>query len=256
MQFMKKQITIAVLLLVFKFSSAQELKPEYQEVVRTFVECVKNNNTDKLQNLIAYPLNREYPLAVIKNQQEFKKRYNEVFDDSLKRIITSSDIKKDWSAVGWRGIMLHSGVLWLDHDGRLITVNYLSALEQTVRAKLIADDRSKIHESIRDYKEPLLIIETRKFRIRIDKLNGGKYRYASWSVKSAMSEKPDLILQNGSWIPEGSGGNHRYEFINYDYKYECYVNVLGGNDTAPAGLIVSKKGKEILNEPAQIAGGF
>ena len=238
--------------MVFKLSSAQELKKEYFATVETFVNCIKNDDTDLLKTLIAYPLKRENPLSDIKNEYEFEKRYNEVFDDSLKSLIISSDIKTDWSAVGWRGIMFNHGSLWLGYDGRLISVNYQSKFERSKSAKLIEKDQTLIHESINKFLEPILIIETRRFKIRIDKLHNNQYRYASWSADTKMSEKPDLILTNGKWIPEGSGGNHRYEFTNGIYKYECVVNVLKEKDTPPAELIVYRKNKEILNEAGQI----
>ena len=249
---MKRQIIIIVLLLVFKLSYAQELEKEYQVVVRTFVDCIINNNTETLKTLIAYPLRREYPLSDVKDEFEFQERYNELFDDSLKKVISTSEIGKDWSTVGWRGIMLNNGTLWLDYDGRLIAVNYQSNIERDKRIKLIENDKGSIHESIRDFKEPILIIETEKFKIRIDELNNGKYRYISWSSNSEMSEKPDLIIKNGTLILEGSGGNHRYEFVNGDYKYECHINILGADDTPPANLLVYKDDDEILNVSAQI----
>ena len=249
---MKRKITIIVLLLFFNLSFAQELKKEYQDFVKTFVDCIKSNNTDKLKSLIAYPLKREYPLYDVKSELEFQKRYNEIFDDGLKEIIIASDIENDWSAVGWRGVMLNNGKIWLDYDGRLIAVNYQSNFEIDKRQKLIANDKNSIHEGIRDFEEPILIIETKKFKIRVDKLINGKFRYSSWPINSKMSEKPDLIIKNGNWTPEGSGGNHRYQFVNGNYKYVCYINVIGADDSPLADLIVYKNDEEILNEPAQI----
>ena len=67
-----------------------------------------------------------------------------------------------------------------------------------------------------------------------------------------MTEKPDLIVNNGRWEPDGSGGNHRYVFVNGRYKYECWINVLGTNETPPADLKVYKNNKEIVAQPAQL----
>ncbi len=249
---MKRQITFIALLIVFKMGFTQELKKKDLEIVKTFVDCIKSNNINKLKAHVAYPLRREYPLSDIDNELEFEKRYNEIFDDSLKTIIISSNIKKDWSAVGWRGIMLNNGILWLDYDGRLISVNYQSNYERDERAKLIEMDKDKIYRSLKDFEEPILIMETKQNKIRIDKLKNGKYRYASWSINSKMSKKPDIVIKDGNWIPEGSGGNHRYEFINDNYKYECIINVLRTNDTPPAELVIYRNDKEILNEPGRI----
>lgn len=249
---MKRQITITILLLSFNWGFSQELKEEHQEVVRTFIDCIKNDDVDNLKTMIAYPLKRKHPLMSINNEHEFQKRYHKIFDDSLRIIISSSDIENDWSAVGWRGIMFNNGELWLDYDGKLIALNYQSAFERKKIETLVNGSKELIHESIKEFEKPILIMGTKRFRVRIDQLSNGKYRYASWSIKSEMSEAPDLVLKNGTVIHEGSGGNHRYEFYNGIYTYVCSINNIGADDTPPGELIVYKNDKSILNESAHI----
>jgi len=134
---MRNTLTLILFLFVYNSCLAQELKKEYQDVVLTFINYIKDNNTEKLKTLTSYPLKRAYPLSSIHDEIEFIKRYNEVFDDSLKSKIIESNLKKDWSSVGWRGIMLNNGTLWLDYDGKLLAVNYQSNFEQIKKAKLI-----------------------------------------------------------------------------------------------------------------------
>ncbi|GAB4181104.1 MAG: hypothetical protein Kow00108_17710 [Calditrichia bacterium] len=246
---MKSQIILIALILLFKPGFSQKLNKDDYETVKSFIEWIKKNDMDKLKTKIAYPLKRMVPLPDIDNEIEFVERYNEIFDDSLKHKIISSDINTDWSAVGWRGIMLKDGDIWLDYDGRLLAVNYQSTFEHNKRIELIEKEKASIHESVRDFKEPVLIIETKKFKIRIDKQFNGKYRYASWSINSKMSAKPALIIHDGTVKAEGSGGNHRYEFINGNYTYDCLINVLRADDTPPAELVVYQNNKEILHEP-------
>jgi len=249
---MIKQFLVIILLFVLKMGFSQELKKEYYQIVKTFIDCIKNDKIDNLKKNIIYPLKRKYPLSDIKNDSEFIRRYNEVFDNNLKKMIIKSDIKKDWSEVGWRGIMLNDGILWLDYEGRLIAVNYQSKFEKEKIKKVIEHEKRLINKNIRNFEEPVLIIETKKYRIRIDKLHNGKYRYTSWSINSEMSKKPDLIINNGIWIPEGNGGNHKYEFVNGKYKYECFINELKTTDTPPAELIIYKNNKKIIYEPGRI----
>lgn len=249
---MKKKITFIALTLIFKLGMTQELNKDYFETVKTFVNCFKNNDIDKLKTLVAYPLKRAYPLSDIENEVEFEKRYKEIFDDSFRHKITLSNIGKDWAAVGWRGIMYNNGDLWLDYNGRLIALNYQSNIDINKRIELIEKDKTSIHESLKDFEAPIIIIKTKKFNIRIDKQYNAKYRYASWSIDSKMSEKPDLLINNGNWIPEGSLGNHRYEFINGNYRYNCIINVLGGDEIPPVELVVYLDDKEILMEQGQI----
>ncbi|HEX6181614.1 MAG TPA: hypothetical protein VFZ47_10240, partial [Chitinophagaceae bacterium] len=74
---------------------------------------------------------------------------------------------------------------------------------------------------------------------------------AVWKIENKMSGKPDLIIINGESIAEGSGGNHRYEFMNGDYKYECSIVVMAeDDDSPPAYFRIYKDGKEILSQKA------
>ena len=83
-------------------------------------------------------------------------------------------------------------------------------------------------------------------------MSDGSYRYASWTLKNQMTEKPDLIIQNGIYIPEGSGGNHTYEFKNGNYTYDCSIIILGEEDSPPARLIVYNGEKEVLTQNARL----
>jgi hypothetical protein len=254
---LKNQNKIKVINLFFLFIilgsqiGYSQVKNEHQSVVNNFIDLVKTNNKTAVANLITYPFNREYPIPSVKNKQEFIKRYEEIFDDTLKNMIIRSKSSTNWSEVGWRGIMINRGDLWIDYDGRLIAINYQSEFEKELRNKLIESERNHLHPSVRNYKSPICILETAKFRIRIDDLGNSNYRYSSWLISKPMSDKPDLILANGVWIPEGSGGNHRYEFKNGEYKYECSIIVMGEEGSPPASLTVYKGDQEILTQNAK-----
>jgi len=248
---MRQALTL-ILAFNFIFATGQELSKDNQQIISNFIDCVKNNNIQELSGKVAYPLRREYPIPEIQNQKEFQKRYSEVFDAKLINEITSSNPLKDWSDMGWRGIMLNQGEVWLDFDGKLLAVNYQSEFEAKVKAQLINAEKSNLHETIKDFKKPICILETTKFRIRIDEMSDGSYRYASWTLKNQMTEKPDLIIQNGIYIPEGSGGNHTYEFKNGNYTYDCSIIILGEEDSPPARLIVYNGEKEVLTQNARL----
>lgn len=236
----------------FFFVSGQEKNKEYQKFVTDFIDCFKSKNPECIISKINFPFRREYPIPDIKNGKEFLSMYKEVFDDSLIAMIVKSSPSVDWSKMGWRGIMFLDGQIWLELNGKLVSVNYQSKVEREKREKLISEEKKTLYESLREFKEPVRILETSTFRIRIDDLGNGNYRYASWSLKNKMSEKPDLVLENGEFIPEGSGGNHRFEFKNEDYVYDCVIILLGAENSPPAKLKVYKNGKEILNQIARI----
>lgn len=245
-------IILAILLSSFKQNYGQELKKEYQKLVSNFIDFIKADNKEKVADLVAFPFKREYPIPSIENKQEFIRRYNEIFDDSLKQIIIKSNPAKDWKDMGWRGIMLSQGDVWLDFNGSLSWINYQSRFEKTLLNKRIAEDKNSIYPSLSKYYRPINILETSKFRIRIDDLGNYEFRYASWPINKPMSSKPDLVLYNGQYIPDGTGGNCSYQFKNGDYIYECFISVMREEDAPPAVLTISKGNKEILNQNATI----
>ncbi|TPG44704.1 hypothetical protein [Flavobacterium pectinovorum] len=250
---MKNRILyFAVLIFCGQLTFSQDLKPEYQKFIKNFIANVKSNNKEGVAAFISFPLGREYPIPAVKNKADFIKRYDQIFDNTLKNEIIKSNPVKDWSEVGWRGIMLNQGTLWIDTDGKLLTINYQSQYEKDLKNKLIASEKGKLHPSIAKFKAPEYILETSKFRIRIDDLGNDNYRYASWSIKKSMSDKPDLVITNGKWISDGSGGNSHFDFKKDVYLYQCYIIVLGTSESPPASLTISQNGKEILSQDAKI----
>ncbi len=247
---MQRPIFLLLLTSSYFFVYGQEEK-EYQKAVSTFISYFKPFNKEKLAATINFPLEREYPIPDIKNKQEFFKRFKEVFDDSLIKMIISSKPSDDWSAMGWRGIMFSDGKVWLDDDGKLIAVNYQSEFEKKKWEELVQTDKNNLHESVKNFERPVYLLETIKYRIRIDDLGDSGYRYSSWPIKSKMSDKPDLVIRNGEFIPEG-GGNCKYEFKNREYVYDCSFIIIGEENSPPALLTIFKDSKEILSQKAKI----
>lgn len=250
---MKKVNLFLVLVMVLGgFVSAQTVKPEYQKCIKSFIDTLKSDKKEAISEMVSYPLKREYPIPDVVDKSDFIKRYDEIFDTALKNEITKSDPAKDWSDMGWRGIMLNQGNVWMDFDGRLTSVNYQSKAEIDLKKKLIASQKKELDSSIAFFHIPICILETDKFKIRIDNLGNKNYRYVSWSIDKAMSEKPDLIIYRGNFVVEGSGGNHQYEFKKENYTYECAFIVAGEKNPPAAKLTIYQSGKVILSQNAKI----
>ena len=228
----------------------QETDTSYKEVARSFIKCIQMNDIEQLSERLFYPYKRPDPIPPIKDKTEFKKRYTELFDDSLISIITHSDAETDWKDMGWRGIMLHDGIVWLDYDGKVIGINYRTLAEKEVLKKWIEYERSLLHSSLKEYLKPMYTLITKRFIVRIDLLENGTYRYASWKKSATLLDKPDLVLFNGELSAEGSGGNHQFNFKNGIYTYSIYVNAIRSEESAPFYLEVSKGKKILLNEAA------
>jgi hypothetical protein len=249
---MRQIATIIILALNLSQAFGQKMTKEQLEVVTDFIDCVKHKKMERLTSKISFPFDREYPLPPVKDRQDFLTRYNEIFDQHLINLITSSNPDKDWSEMGWRGIMLLDGEVWLDYDGRLISINYQSDFEKNKREQLIETEKSALHVSIRNFKQPVHVLETANYKLRIDDMGDQNYRFAVWKIQSKMIDKPDFVIEGGEYKPDGSGGNHRFEFHRKDYTYECSIIVMGEKGSPPAYFTAYKADKELFSEKANI----
>ncbi len=248
-----KQFTIILLIALHLATlKSQELSPKDQQYIRTLIQHVKANNKSQIGDMVAYPLTREIPIPAIRNKKELMTRFDEVFDTKLMKTIAQSDLKTDWSAMGWRGIMLLSGNVWLNYDGKIMAINYQSNLEKAKKAKLIMVQKSDLHPSLRSFIKPICTLQTKTHRIRIDETANNKYRYASWKRTQTQAEKPALILQNGEVNFDGSGGNHSYIFSSGEYSYICEIIILGTRESPSYELIVTKNGAELMRQKAKL----
>lgn len=250
---MKNLLLALFTLTLFSAHAQDNLTTYHKQAIADFISHIKKNDKEALAKKITYPFKRQYPLPSIKNKAEFLKRYAEVFDSKLISLISKSDPGHDWYAGGYRGIMFMNGQLWLEYDGSLIAVNYQTKAEADKRAALIAKEKKGLHASVRGFSEPVCILLTAKYRIRIDMTAHGTYRYAAWKQSAKMSTRPDLVINGGQYVPDGSGGNHHYTFKNNIYTYECGITPLGEDNSAPAYLTVYKNDAEIVHQPATIA---
>lgn len=115
--------------------------------------------------------------------------------------------------------------------------------------------RKLVYKDLKDFKTIKVYMQTSKFKIWIDQMEDGSYRYASWPKSKTIDSCPDLILKNGAVNYEGSGGNHGYEFKNANTKYICNINVLG-KSSDDAFLVVKQGDKIIVDQSATFVSPF
>lgn len=226
----------------------EQLKVYQIDSINVLIALFNERDIDKISSKVNFPLHRQYPIPPIKNKEEFKSRFNEVFDDVLIGRIIKSRIEQ-WSEMGWRGIMLDDGVLWMaNSDGVITSVNYQSEYETGLRERLIAEDRKNLHASLQTFESPVYKIKTKSKLIRIDELTNYKYRYSSWKIGEKESSAPETILNNGEWEFQGSGGNHVITFVEGNLTYSIYRNILGREDTPDFTIEVVEDEKVISTE--------
>lgn len=248
---MKYRILI-FLALIFNLSFAQnELDKTEIASIQKLIKLFQTKNVAGISKMIHYPLERDYPIPSIKNEEEFRKRFNQIFDKKIIDLISNSKIDQ-WSEVGWRGIMLERGDLWIETDGKIKALNYQSDFEARQKKTLIAKQKTQLHASLKSFLVPVYKFQTKNYLIRIDEQANNKYRYASWKIGNPESSKPDLILTDGEWENDGTGGNHTITFKKGEFTYKIYRGIIGEKDAAEISLTVEQKGKVILQQDGKL----
>jgi hypothetical protein len=241
---------ILIFLLLNFHAFAQVTNPNERKIVQQFINCFNPVNKEKIAAKIDFPYNRSAPLQDIKSKQEFIELFDQIFDAQLIKKIQESKAASDWSAMGYKGFMLENGIVWLNEDGGLKATNYMTSGEKQLRENIKNNDKKTVYPSLKKYLATALILYTKDYLIRVDKMGEYSYRYAAWKAGSKMSDKPEIVINNGEIHFEGSGGNHGYKFTNGDYTYDCSINVLSATAYPPADLYVYKGEKLIFHQEA------
>ena len=102
-------------------------------------------------------------------------------------------------------------------------------------------EESLLHASVQDYDALLYCFTSEKVNVRIDRLKGGTFRYASWKNGRKFSEKPDLVLFGNNVKENYETGASEFTFSNEGYSYIMKT----GGDNAGAVLLVVKDGRTL-----------
>ncbi|MFM2037187.1 MAG: hypothetical protein RL432_126 [Bacteroidota bacterium] len=230
----------------------RSISKEQEREILHLIQLFESQDTNGIVDRVAYPFDRDYPIPAIENKEQMRARFSEVFDEKLMEEIASSNAD-DWSTVGWRGIMLDQGIVWLSDDASLISgINYQTLKEKAYQKQLIADQKAHVHESIAMFERPELLSITDRFLVRIDQMPDHSFRYASWKKGKSQTEQPDLVLTDGTVESSGTGGNHVFSFKTGIYTYNVYRNLLGEGDYSEINLEVLKSGDKILFESGKL----
>lgn len=225
--------------------SAQEIDNEYKKVIQNFIDLVKQENIDELKKWVHYPFTRPYPLDDIQNENEFVTYYPLLFDDNLTQSIIQSDVDSNWGKMGYNGFMLNLGQLWLDTEGKLIAVNQLTKKENKVRNKRIKVDKKRLYKPLRNYIQPKLILETDKYKIRIDEVEYDEFRLSVWEQSTTMKSKPLYSIRGGEFHYIGSIGNCEYIFTKENKTYSLYIDVIRSETHPVVEYTITSGNKEL-----------
>ena len=111
-----------------------------------------------------------------------------------------------------------------------------------------------LHPSLQRYKRLLSFFRTEDYAIRVDKMENGCLRYASWKSNADLSDKPELVIMGGSVLKDNNddsienGYLFKNEGVEYVVGYRETHHDSEGYDTYHEYLIVYKDGKQILKQ--------
>ena len=201
-----------------------ELEDTY--IVNRFIRAVTARDRAALAEIISFPIERNYPLPSIRTKEEFLANFEEVIGEEFTKTIAESD-QYDCGRRRWRplSILRNDGrapLVWFDDYGNVGRIWHETEIARRKRIRLVEIERNQLHPSLREYVYPVLEWETCTYRIRIDDL-GSSFRYASWRVNRLHNSKPDIVMNNGEDIVEGTIGNRYFLFQNGEYKYLVYA---------------------------------
>jgi len=95
---MKYRILI-LLLFAFNFSFSQnDMDQNEIENIQKLIKLFQTKNADGISKIIKYPLKREYPIPDVKNEVDFRKRFNQIFDQKIIDEISNSKMDRSWLA--------------------------------------------------------------------------------------------------------------------------------------------------------------
>jgi hypothetical protein len=211
-----KHFSCLLVLLFTLFQSQAQVDNTHLKQARQLIRFIKESRANELAALVKYPLRRDNPLPNIADQQQFIKLYPVLFDGTFKQKLNSFTPDDIFERNGM--YCLFSGDIWMDENGKIITLNYSSAEEQKLKETKAAEIKAQMHPSVNNWKTNILVWQSGNLLVRIDETKTG-LRYAAWSKGRSISEKPDLILYNGTQEFQGTMGGVSYIFKNDKWKY-------------------------------------
>jgi hypothetical protein len=211
---------LAAVFFWYSSCSAYEIPSSILASYKQIVDILKANDATKLATLIAYPLRRENPLPNIKNAKEFIAYYPILCDEAFRKKLEKYSDNYVVEHHGSYGLVgdAFSGDIWLNEEGKITAINYLSAEESRLKEACAAKIQSRVHPSVREWKENVRVGKSNNLTIRVDRTEKG-LRYVSWSKGHSMAEKPDLILFNGVEEAQGTMGGWTWTFKNGNWTY-------------------------------------
>lgn len=203
--------------------------------------ALRKNDRRAVARLMAYPVGRNKPLPSIKTEQQFLESWDDYFGPaSVQRLLNATP-----GEFGWRGVQLDNGSVWFS-QGKVSRLNLETATYRKKLKAAISEESKMLTATARNYDALEFECQTAAHHVRVQQ-HGKDLRYFAWGRGEKLSGEPQLALRGGRLIPQGTGGNHDYDFKNGEYIYRVEVTHICGEDCNDY-LTVEKNGQELSRE--------
>lgn len=205
---------------------------EYEEVVDEnyagigkIAQAIIDGKAKDLAYMTEYPLQRDYPLKDIRNEDEMIAYFNTLFDATIKNKLRNAT-KEDWNQFGYRGYCFDingNGSIWVNEYLKLYSVLYMSSKEKALYKQKVKEDLETLSPSLREggWTPYLCYMDTENGSIlRIDQANK-KLRLTVFNRGGSL-QQPDLCLY-GKANFEGSMANETDVFTDGRISYDIDV---------------------------------
>ncbi|MBR3079493.1 MAG: hypothetical protein IKH01_06725 [Prevotella sp.] len=105
-----------------------------------------------------------------------------------------------------------------------------------------------LHQSLSQYIRLAKYFRTKNYIIRVDKMDNGDYRYASWKSSSTISNEPELVVMGGKYDEKMDSYTFYYEGVEYIVGYNEDKHLSEGGFEHHEFLMVRKDGNVLLKE--------
>ena len=238
---MKIKLLLALFFLSYGNSALAQYPKDGYKMGKNILSLIKQYKAEELAHLVVYPIQRDNPLPDIKNQKEFISYFPVLFDDKFKKMIPAFKLEYILVRNGSFGMVggPFNGDIWYDESG-IISINYFSDKERALSNSITQKTQAEIHPSVNQWESNLLVVESKNLLVRIDELKGGDLRYVSWSKGKPISEKPDLVLFNGTISADSQPSVSTFVFKNNNWEY-IITDSMDCDDCNPSDRILILK---------------
>ncbi len=217
-----KTVTLIILLLFTGSCIRAQDSGNYAIVadsLNKIVRLIKSNDIITLAGMVDYPLKMPNPLPDLKNRKEFIARYPVLFDSALKMKLIETQFDSTNIFEHHFDYGIFGGDIWLNEEGKIITINYISAQKKELIDRKTKEIKKQMHKSVGPWKRNVLVWESAKFTIRIDEMENNDLRYISWSKPKTIADAPDLVIFGGELDTHGTMGGIFFTFKSKEWTY-------------------------------------